>query len=155
MNERQDRMLGRCILGGTLWLGLHLFVAVQNIGDSLYVTFDGWTFVWLAVYAAALLLLDVLLYFLNSPSAAKSWARYWIFCVVVCALSLLCERCKLQLGLWALFPLAATPLVHFDPLWRMVFPKGSGWGTVCTLLLCGAHVMFFLWLKTRNRETAA
>ena len=65
--QRQDRMLGRCILTGVLWLGLHLYVACRNIGDSLYVTFDGWTFFWIAVYTLALLALDVLLYFLNKP----------------------------------------------------------------------------------------
>ena len=36
--QRRDRMLGRCILIGFFWLGLHLYVAYRNFRDSLYVT---------------------------------------------------------------------------------------------------------------------
>lgn len=73
--EAQDRRLGRCIFAGLFWLGLHLYVAVENFKDSLYVTFDSQTYVWVAAYTAALLLLDVLLFFLNSPGAARKWLR--------------------------------------------------------------------------------
>lgn len=152
MEERQDRMLGRCILTGALWLGLHLFVAVQNISDSLYITFDVWTFIWMAVYTVVLLLLDVLLYFLNSRSAAKSWARYWTFCMVVCALTLLCSYFKVQIGLRAVFPMAATPLVHWIPLWDAMFSRNSILGIGCTLLLCAAHFIYFLWLMHRGNQ---
>ena len=69
--QRRDRMLGRCILIGFFWLGLHLYVAYRNFRDSLYVTFNGWTFFWIAVYTFTLLALDVQLYFLNSSNAAK------------------------------------------------------------------------------------
>ena len=152
MEERQDRMLGKCILTGILWLGLHLFVAVQNAGDSLYVTFDRWTYVWMAVYTVVLLLLDGLLYFLNSRSAAKSWLKYWTFCAIASLCLLLCSRFHVEVGLWALLPLAATPLLHFDPLWRRLFPNGSDWGTVCTMLFCGAHMLYFIWMRCRIGE---
>ena len=150
--QRQDRMLGRCILTGVLWLGLHLYVACRNIGDSLYVTFNGWTFFWVAVYTLILLALNVLLYFLNSPSAARSWARYWTFCVAVCTLTLLCSCLKVQVGLWAVFPIAATPLVHWIPLWDVMFSRNSILGIGCTLLLCAAHLIYFLWLMRRGNK---
>ena len=151
--QRRDRMLGRCILIGFFWLGLHLYVAYRNFRDSLYVTFNGWTFFWIAVYTFTLLALDVQLYFLNSFNAAKNWVRYWIFCTVVCILTLLCSYFKVQIGLWAVFPMAATPLVHWIPLWDVMFSRNSILGNGCTLLLCTAHLIYFLWLMhRRNKE---
>lgn len=147
----RERRLGRCIFAGILWLGLHLFVAVENFKDSLYVTFDSRNYVWIAVYTAVLLLLDVLLFFLNSPGAAKKWLRYWTFCTAICVVLFLGQRCQVPvgswLGLWAIFPLAATPLLHYAPLWLLI---GNIWGLGCTALLCGAHMIYFLRLMRRG-----
>ena len=143
MEKRQDRILGRCILTGAVWLGLHLFVGVRNIEDNLYMTFDRTTYVWIAVYAAVLLALDGMLFSLNSRRAAKNWARYWGFCTLVCGLLAVLEGLKLQLGLWAVVPLLATPYVQFYPLLMQIFSDGSVWNAVSAVLLCGAHLLYF------------
>ena len=82
----------------------------------------------------------------------------WFCCAVASVvaarmLTLLCSYFKVQIGLWAVFPMAATPLVHWIPLWDVMFSRNSILGNGCTLLLCTAHLIYFLWLMhRRNKE---
>ena len=150
--ERQERILGCCLLAGAVWLGLHLFVGIRNIRDNLYMTFDSSTYVWIMAYAVALLVLDVLLYFLNSHGAAKSWARYWGFCSLVSGLLAVCTLFGAELGLWAVIPLLATPYEQFYPALMCLFSDGSVWNPVILFLLCGGHLVYFRRLSRKGRD---
>lgn len=153
MTERQDRILGGCTLAGTVWLGLHLFVGIRNIMyDLSNMTYDSSTYVWITAYVAALLVLDVLLYFLNSHGAAKSWARYWGGCSIVSGLLVVCTLFDAKLGLWAVIPLLATPYEQFYPVLMCLFSDESVWNPIILFLLCGGHLVYFQWLSRRVKE---
>lgn len=147
MDKRQDRILGQCILIGLVWLGLHLYTFFINLFDSFYYTYDEQNFLCMALYAAALLLLDVRLFRLNSRSAARSWMKYWLFCLIMTGVLFVCQIWKLELGLWALFPMAATSYAHFYPLWRSYL--GTEHFHICLLALCAAHLIYFFCLMRR------
>ena len=150
--ERQERILGCCLLAGAVWLGLHLFVGIRNIRDNLYMTFDSSTYVWIMAYAVALLVLDVLLYFLNSHGAAKSWARYWGVCALISGLMVVCTLFGVTLGLWAVIPLLATPYAPLYPTLMCLFSDESVWNPIILFLLCGGHLVYFQWLSKRVKE---
>ena len=152
MTERQDRILGGCTLAGTVWLGLHLFVGIRNIRDNLYMTFDSSTYVGIMVYAAALLVLDVLLYFLNSRGAVKRWTRYWGVCALISGLMVVCTVFGVTLGLWAVIPLLATPYAPLYPTLMCLFSDESVWNPIILFLLCGGHLVYFQWLSRRVKE---
>ena len=141
--KHRDRILGCCILSGAVWLVLHLFVGIRNIRDNLYMTFDSSTYVWIMAYAAALLVLDVLLYFRNGRGTAKSWIRYWGYCSLVSGLLVIAALFGLELSLWAVIPLLATPYAQFYPALMCLFSDGSIWNPIALLLLCGGHLAYF------------
>ena len=153
--ERQERILGCCLLAGAVWLGLHLFVGIRNIKDNLYMTFDNSTYVWITVYAVVLLVLDVLSYFLNSRGAAKSWTRYWGFCSLVAGLLVVCALFGLELGPWAVILLLATPYAQVYPALLRLFPDGSIWNPITVFILCVAHLLYFRWLSRWRKETSS
>lgn len=157
MEERQDRILGRCILLGAIWLGLHLFSGVRNLFDSFYETYDLWTFVWATVYAVALAALDIGLFFLDSRSAAKSWLRYWLFCSGVMVAALIVSVTDMDVGLAMLLPLLATPYCNFAPTLLKIFRLDFNGSAACLLLVCAAHAFYFFRLmrRTEKREEIA